>query len=621
MPIVLSGKFELIQKIDEGGMSHVYLANNKKTGEKVAVKVLRKDLAGQQRFVKCFRQEAQTLARMRHPGIVRMVDMGLSGEVKYLAMEYIEGPTLASFIEERGRLSSAQAVRIGRSLLDALDYAHHKGIIHKDLKPSNILMDGGTRPVLTDFGIAGGLGEDPADGEQVLGTVSYFSPEQARGEQVDRRTDLYSLGVILYEMLTGRQPFEGESNVSIALKHLHQPPVPPREIEPSIPESLNKIILKALSKERKNRYSSAQEMKRDLDRALSSPDGVYVELHEQEDRKGRFEEKNSRRAIAIAAALVAVVVVLLVVFSMVSGSISPPKESDTVYMPMLTERTLEQAEEQLKELDVQLKVDYQPSMEADEGYIISQIPEAGAVLTKGEEVSVVVSTGSTGIKLMPPVVGKTVQEAQDALAQMNITEIKIEWKEDSAQAGGTVLDQFPKENSPVQVDTEVILMVAGGGDSLDINIPSLVGLNMDDAIVSARKAGFEHVFLYFAEGGQPTYQVIAQSPMPDASEITSANLALTIQQPDKLTELGGIYELTRKLEGESVVTITMGYEVSGVFHEYVAFEQAFASDDELVSQFNNRQIRYSAKMEEAYLGIKRTLSVYINGELIYTENL
>ena len=215
MLIVLSGKFELIQKIDEGGMSHVYLANNKKTGEKVAVKVLRKDLAGQQRFVKCFRQEAQTLARMRHPGIVRMVDMGLSGEVKYLAMEYIEGPTLASFIEERGRLSSAQAVRIGRSLLDALDYAHHKGIIHKDLKSSNILMDGGTRPVLTDFGIAGGLGEDPADGEQVLGTVSYFSPEQARGEQVDRRTDLYSLGVILYEMLTGRQPFEGESNVDV----------------------------------------------------------------------------------------------------------------------------------------------------------------------------------------------------------------------------------------------------------------------------------------------------------------------------------------------------------------------------------------------------------------------
>ena len=386
----LQNKYQIEALIAEGGMSHVYRARvPKQHNERVAIKVFRKELLSVPEIVDGFKREAYTCAKLHHKNIVRTLDVGKYGRLRYIVMEYVEGELLKDKIK-KGEMGVETSADIAQKILDALAYAHHKGVVHKDLKPQNIIMREDGEPILIDFGIAEEVNDSRENRDTVFGTIHYFSPEQAMGETVDARTDVYSVGIMLYEMCTGILPFTGADNVSIALKHMHQPPKPPKEINPDLPESLNRIILKAIAKDRKDRYLSAAAMRRDLMRAFVEPDGAYVVLDEQTEAEVRKPKRFLKQMAIVLGGCVAVIAVLIVV--MVVMIFSRPVDA-TVYMPSLYNRSAEEARELLESKDIAYEMQYESRMEYTEDVVITQTPEAGAVVEEGDVVTVTVSYG------------------------------------------------------------------------------------------------------------------------------------------------------------------------------------------------------------------------------------
>jgi serine/threonine-protein kinase len=262
---VIAGRYEILDRISEGGMATVFRARRLPEGDVVALKVLREQFASDTEFVERFEREAKAVAALTHPHMVRVYDSGRDGDVRYIAMEYVEGEDLKSYIRRSGRLHPQRAAEIASQVCDALEFAHAHGVIHRDVKPQNILLTPAGDVKVTDFGIARALSSATiTQTGTVLGSVQYLSPEQARGGTVGRPADLYSLGVVLYEMVTGELPFAGDSPIAIALAHVNQPPPPPRSIVPDLPPSIDGIIQLALAKSPSRRYRSAGEMRRDL---------------------------------------------------------------------------------------------------------------------------------------------------------------------------------------------------------------------------------------------------------------------------------------------------------------------------------------------------------------------
>ncbi|NLC68028.1 MAG: Stk1 family PASTA domain-containing Ser/Thr kinase, partial [Clostridiaceae bacterium] len=285
---VLGNRYELIEKIGGGGMAVVYKARCRLLNRYVAVKVLREEFTGDEEFVKRFEIEAQSAASLSHPNIVPIYDVGNENNVYYIVMEYVDGITLKEYIAEKGPLEWKEAIRIATQICSAIEHAHIKKIIHRDIKPQNILVTKEGIAKVTDFGIARAATSSTITMVgTTIGSVHYFSPEQARGGYIDEKSDLYSLGIVLYEMVTGRMPFDGESPVAIALMHIQDKPVPPTELNKDIPKALNDIIIKAIRKEQSNRYQSASEMLEDLYRALREPYGSFAEDNGEEESPTR----------------------------------------------------------------------------------------------------------------------------------------------------------------------------------------------------------------------------------------------------------------------------------------------------------------------------------------------
>ena len=266
---VIAGRYRVLRRLGVGGMADVYLAEDGTLGRRVAVKVLLKRYAGDEQFVERFRREAQAAARINHPNIVNIYDWGPVDGTYYIVMEYVEGETLKDHIRREGRYSPGEAVRIALELLAAVQVAHGAHIVHRDIKSQNILIDPAGTVKVTDFGIAKADDSQMTEAGSILGTAQYLAPEQAKGEPVDERTDLYSVGVVFYEMLTGALPFRGDSAVTVALKHVNEQPAEPAELVPGLPYSLNQIVLKALAKDPDQRYRTAAEFSADLVAARS----------------------------------------------------------------------------------------------------------------------------------------------------------------------------------------------------------------------------------------------------------------------------------------------------------------------------------------------------------------
>lgn len=502
---VLNNRYEIIKKIGVGGMATVYKARCNVLNRYVAVKVLREEFITDEEFIKRFNSEAQAAASLTHPNIVSIYDVANDGNIYYIVMELIKGKTLKEIIDTDGVLSWKWSVNIAIQIAQALEVAHRNNIIHRDIKPHNIIITEDGVAKVTDFGIAKAVSNSTITAfGATIGSVHYFSPEHAKGGYTDAKSDIYSLGVVLYEMLTGKVPFDADTPVSIALKHMQEEAVEPIKLNPNIPQSLNDIIMKAMKKEPSERYMSATEMLEDLREVLKNPDGNFVRMADdvtvartqrvptinsntgETSKKEEFQEVEKKKSFfsehkALKIALIVVLVIGIFVGAIFAGysilNASKPKE---VQIPNLVGMTQEEAQSTLLGLNLKYKVieeRYDEEIEAD--VIIQQDPKFIENFNVLEEstVEVVVSKGKE-IVVVPTVVGKTQEEAEQELEELGLKVEIIEENNDKVEAG-YVIKQEPVEGEEVAGKSTVKVYVSKGVKM--VTVPNLIGKSLDEA--------------------------------------------------------------------------------------------------------------------------------------------
>jgi eukaryotic-like serine/threonine-protein kinase len=536
----LGDRYELGDVIGRGGMAEVFEGRDLRLGRRVAVKLLRTDLARDPSFVARFGREAHSSANLNHPNIVAVYDTGetdVSGvSVPYIVMEYVDGTTLRELIKSGHRFTPERAVEITEGTLTALDYSHRHGIIHRDIKPGNIMLSRTGQVKVMDFGIARAVADSAATMTQtsaVLGTAQYLSPEQARGEVVDARSDLYSTGCLLYELLTGRPPFVGDSPVSVAYQHVRETPAPPSTLNPDVPVSVDAVVMKALQKRPDDRYATAAAMREDLEHARlgeplvgARPDGVVpvpvvpvaeavtaadatqviapvlpgtvpagaAAAQPQKSRTGWF--------IVLALAVVGALVLAFFLGRAIFGG-----TTNNVAVPNVVGLTQQQAVQQLQDHGLRLgTVTQQPSDTLTAGLVISQDPGRDTMVANGDTVDLVVSSGPQQVSI-PTLVGLTQQQAIDALTGAGLVVGTITPK-DSDQPTGTVIAADPKEGTMVDKGSSVALTVSSG----KVPVPSVIGENQEQAKADLSNAGFSVTVINQQTGSVPAGTVIAQNP-------------------------------------------------------------------------------------------------------------
>ncbi len=504
---VIGNTYKLLRKIGGGGMADVYKAVNENTGQEVAVKILHQQYVHEEDFVKRFKREADSVSSLSHKNIVEIYDVGEEENLYYIVMEYINGLTLKQLIQREGALTVEEAIRIGKQILSALDHAHQHHIVHRDIKPHNILIGLNGQVKVTDFGIARAISQATITHTgSVLGSVHYLSPEQARGGWTDEKTDLYSFGVVLYEMLTGTLPFSGDSPITVALKHLQDKFVYPRDINQQIPQSIENVVLKALVKDPNKRYASASQILNDLSTSLD-PNRIneprfILENEEFEDDEPTmimaplFQSENEKEASYITQSrktkqtniiykkygLILFVVLLIFLLGFAGYQYLEKKltipEVDT---PNLVGKHIDDAVKELNKLQLNYEITKKHDQTIAEGFIIQQFPESDKIKTN-QTMSIVVSLGKEQIE-MPELLHYSEGQAKVMLQQLGFTQIEtMESYHD--EPVGNVFNQEPESKKKVIPDeTRVILFVSKGKES--ISMPDLMGLNLQqvDAIL------------------------------------------------------------------------------------------------------------------------------------------
>ena len=497
---VFGGRYAVIERVGTGGMAEVYRARDDLLGREVAIKVLHERYSRDRSFVERFRREAQSAANLNHPNIVALYDYGADGDTYFIVMEFIEGRSLSEIIASEGALLPERAADIASDVAKALDRAHSNGLVHRDVKPGNIMITSTGQTKVTDFGIARALS---GDGEQtmtqtgmVIGTAAYLSPEQAQGNTIDGRSDVYSLGVVLYEMLTGQAPFTGDTPLAIAYKHVRENPNPPSSSNPDVPAALDAITMKALAKNPDNRYSSATEMHEDLqrfcngDRVLATPlladetaiagaaTGTQV-LRATEYEE--YDEPQNKKAVIYILVTLLILGVFGLLAWLLAGNLLGGEEP--VEVPDVVGMQLDEAQATLEDVGLEVEVDPKPSKE-EEDEVLKQDPKAGADAQPGDTVLLTVSSGAPQTSV-PDLVGMTLEEAQAALkaAKLRTGDITEETAEDAEPS--EVLRQFPTSGKEVDVGTRVDLVVAAASI-----VPDVVGETQENATAILEDAGY-----------------------------------------------------------------------------------------------------------------------------------
>lgn len=536
---VFNQRYRLKEKIGSGGMADVYLADDQLLGREVAVKVLHAQYAADPAFIQRFRQEAQSAANLNHPNIVNIYDWGNEGELYYIVMEYVEGRDLKEILRSDGRLLPERAAEIAAEVSAALQFAHRRNLVHRDIKSHNIFITSIGQVKVMDFGIAReGNGGGITQTGMVMGTPQYISPEQAQGLAVDGRSDIYSLGVVLYEMLTGKVPFDDPNPVTITYKQVREDPVPPSVIDPEVPATLEAIVMKAMAKNPANRFQSAQEMKADLLRFLEGmPVNATPVLPETAYAAAAVPASGpSRRWLWIAVAVVAALTVLGIVLALVLGG-----GGGRVEVPNLQGLTEEQAANTLEALGLQLGEieDQYIEDETDEvGMVISQDPEWGTLLATGEKVNVTV----TRELRMPEVTGMTRTEAESALKEIGISVIEVQnMPVDDEDEVDVILSQMPPGGQLISPNTSVKLEV--GVEQEKVPVPNVVGDSQEDAEQALQDVGFQVSVQEEASSEVPEGQVIRQSPLANQLALEGSTVTIwvsigpaTVEVPDVRTE-------------------------------------------------------------------------------------
>lgn len=552
---IFGNRYKIIDKLGSGGMAEVYRAEDTILNRIVAIKVLHSQFATQRDFVERLRREAQSAANLNHPNIVSIHDWGSEENNYFIVMEYIEGKTLKEIIEAEAPLTPERAINIAIKACSALEFAHKREIIHRDVKPQNIVITPEGEIKVTDFGIArAGAATPMTQTGSIMGTAQYISPEQAQGRIVQRTSDIYSLGVVLYEMLTGRPPFSGENPVSIAFKQVHEQPIPPRKINPDIPESLERVILRALAKNPADRYQSALQMQADLNLCSRGgevsplPPGLFASEETVvlvPKRKKRKRIKIPMTPWVILALLVPLVAALAYAFA------SGLNFSGSAVTPNLEGKSLPDARQILRGVGIRLEIGERAfSGAVKSGLIMEQEPAPGLKTRKGSSVRVTVSKGPELIAV-PDVVNETSEEASFILGQasLEIGEIQREFSDTVPQ--GTVISQSPRAGKKVSKNTEVNLVVSKGEEI--ISVPDLTGKLLNEATVELKQLSLQvDKSREYSEDVEKD-RIIRQSPQPGMEIKKGVTVSLVVSRGPEMVK---VPEVRESAEPEAIESIT-----------------------------------------------------------------
>ena len=518
MKKVLGERYELGAMIGTGGMADVYLAQDLRLNRQVAIKILRSDLARDPSFVTRFNKEALSVAALNHPGIVSVYDSGKedspSGAMPYIVMEYVEGKTLREIVNKGERFALNRAVEITEGILIALQYSHKNGIIHRDIKPGNIMITDNGDVKVMDFGIARALADTGATMTStwnIIGTAQYLSPEQATGTQADARSDLYSVGCLLYELLAGRPPFTGDTPVAIAYQHVSAPLIPITEIQESLDPALNAFFSIALAKDANERYQSANAMLKDL-KKLVKGEGITTQIPKQ-----MRKEKARNRIAALSIALV------LLVGGVSYFIFNPNQSSVTRVLPNVVGLTEAQARQELAGLTITIQRAPDPRIPRDR--VSSQLPLATIRVSDGSAVTLTISDGPGDAIVPTGLLGKPLEEVRAALTAAGLR-VSRTIAIDSEQEPGIVLKITPEPGSTVEAGTGVVLEIASG----NISVPSLVGRTEIEARTILTQAGFLVKIVEAYDANQVIGSVLAQAPSAGEVKLIGSSVTITINK-------------------------------------------------------------------------------------------
>ncbi|MBR2704655.1 MAG: Stk1 family PASTA domain-containing Ser/Thr kinase [Clostridia bacterium] len=558
---VIGNRYEIMEKIGNGGMATVYKALDKILNRYVAIKILRDEFTTDEEFIKRFNAEAQSAARLTHPNIVSVYDVGQEYNVYYIVMELIQGKTLKQIIDEDGFLSWKWSINIAIQIASALDMAHKNNIIHRDIKPHNIMITEEGVAKVTDFGIAKAVSNSTITAfGTTLGSVHYFSPEHARGGYTDAKSDLYSLGVVMYEMVTGKVPFDADTPVSIALKHMQEEPEEPIKINKNVPYAVNQIIMKALKKDPNDRYQNASEMIKDLNMALKRPEGGFIDESNYTDgltrriptvdddigsnyssklNKDDYDDEEEylsffqahKKVILSSIIGVSILAVIFLIAFLIAFGIGNSGRPKDVQIPNVVGKTQEDAKREVEGLKLKFEVSKEIySADVAAGYIIEQNPtyKPDFTIKEGSTITVVVSKGIEEVE-MPKVVGEEYSKVETMLTDLGI---KIEKVEEISQEiqDGYVISQETEQGTMIQVGTTVKIHVSKGNGKKKFEVPDVVGKNRDEAKDILTELGMEVNIKEKEYAGETDGIVMEQNVQAGSQSEEGAKITLTVNK-------------------------------------------------------------------------------------------
>ncbi len=533
----LDGRYEIRELIGIGGMANVYRCYDTIDDREVAIKILKDEFLNNEEFIRRFKNESKAIAVLSHPNIVKVYDVSFGDMIQYIVMEYIDGITLKEYINQQKVLTWKETVHLVTQILAALSHAHSKGVVHRDIKPQNMmLLSDGTIKV-TDFGIARFSNSTRTMTEQAIGSVHYIAPEQAKGDITDGKTDIYSIGVMMYEMLTGKLPFDGENAVSVALMHLQVMPESPRSINPSIPEGIEEITLKAMQKQPADRYLSAQDMLADIDRFRMNPSvrfeykylydkqpTKYIDAvnkgksHRAEEyaqtMKDKDEEKirHSLTIPIVAGILIAICIALVVCIPIGIFKNNRSTEAEDVDIPNFIGKTVQEVIEN-PEYKFNFELDYVYTEEEELHIVLDQKPAAGSKKIKSTGTISLTVNSAQGEQAIPAIYGLHESAAKAALGQSGFYQVTVIEVSDSNAEEDTVVRSYPEQGTVTSLSETVYLYVAGGtAQSEKVKIDNVINHTKDEAISILEDAGFR-VEVEEVDSDKAKDVVVSQAPL------------------------------------------------------------------------------------------------------------
>ena len=567
---VLDQRYELLERVGGGGMADVYKAQDRLLDRPVAVKILHAQFQSDEEFIEKFHREAQAAARLSHPNIVNIYDVGASGDDHYIVMEYVPGRTLKELIQQRGHLAPEEALTITGEIAEALAHAHANGLVHCDIKPHNILMMNGQTAKVADFGIARAVTESTMTySGNVIGSVHYFSPEQAKGTMITPKSDVYSLGVVLYEMLTGELPFTGENPVSIAMKHLQDEPTPVRRIDPDIPPVVEALVSRMMAKDPAMRPSS-EEVVHEVEQAkammngsapaaapdpyatqvlprvgAAAPGGIpsrrapqpaYQPQYEPQYEPQGYEPEPEKTSFFRSKKFIFGLVLVLILGFGVGAFLSFGKfwSTNEVVVPDVVGKQMTLARQILEDKKLRVNVAETYSADVPPGQVVSQTPEAGSKVKEERLVTIYVSKGGEELT-MPDLQGLSKSEAEAKLQKMGL-KLGTVYEKNSDEEAGTVISQDPKAGSKISKGQEVDIIVSKGPKTKKVSVPTVTGATFENAQNALTARGLSVGSVTKQQSSQAAGTVISQSVAGGSEVEAGTSVDLVIAEASSQTK-------------------------------------------------------------------------------------